>query len=152
MTQNPGPEPLGPVEYLVFAFPGNRFTGAITPAVDELVRAGTVRIIDLAIVAKDTDGTVHILEARELSAEVAEALLRLTGEVGGLLSEADLDAIAEDLAPGSTAAALLVEHLWANRFARAIRAAEGELLFSARIPPQVVEEVRAGLLEAAAAQ
>lgn len=28
---------VGPVEYLVAAFPGSRFTGAITPAPDDLI-------------------------------------------------------------------------------------------------------------------
>lgn len=142
-------EPIGPVEYLVFAFPGNRFTGAIAPAVSDLLADGLVRIIDLAVVSKDDDGAAHILEAGELSPEVAEALVRLTGSVSGLLSEADLDSVAADLAPGNTAAALLVEHLWAKRFALAIREAEGELVLAERIPHQIISEVRAGLLAAA---
>lgn len=149
MNPDPGPEPIGPVEYLVFAFPGNRFSGEIAPAIAELLAAGLVRIIDLAVVSRDADGATHILEAGELSPEVAEALEKLTGSVSGLLSEADLDAVAEGLAPGNTAAALLVEHLWAARFAKAIRAADGELLLAERIPHQIVSEVRAGLLAAA---
>ena len=152
MTPTSDPAPLGPVEYLVFAFPGNRFTGEITPALSELLSEGLVRIIDLAVVIKDEDGAVHMLESQDLSPEIAEALVTLTGSVSGLLSEADLEAVAESLAPGNTAAALLVEHLWAARFAKAIRAAEGELLLSERIPHAVVSEVRASLLAAAEAQ
>ena len=103
------PEPIGPVEYMVLAFPGNRFTGEITPALDELLEAGLVRIIDLAVVAKDHDGTVSILEMQELSPELAAALEKLTGSVSGLLSEGDLQTVADELAPGNTAAAILFE-------------------------------------------
>lgn len=38
---------VGPVEYLVVAFPGSRFTGAIAPALAEAVASKAVRIIDL---------------------------------------------------------------------------------------------------------
>ena len=36
---------MGPVEYVVIAFPGNRFKGEIVPAVAELVDNDVVRII-----------------------------------------------------------------------------------------------------------
>lgn len=145
----PSPEPIGPVEYIVLAFPGNRFTGEITPALDELLEAGLVRIIDLAVVAKDHDGTVSILEMQELSPELAAALEKLTGSVSGLLSEADLQTVADELAPGNTAAAILFEHVWATRLAEAVRAADGQLVLAERIPHAVITEVRATLLAAA---
>lgn len=143
---------LGPTEFIVVGFAGNRFTGDIAPALAELVETGLVRIIDLAVVSKDADGAVTILEMQELSAEVAAAFVTLEGRVRGLLSEADLDEIAEDLPPASTAAALLVEHVWATRFAVAVRAAGGELVLAERIPHAVITEARAALLAAATAE
>jgi uncharacterized membrane protein len=140
---------LGPVEFVVIGFEGNRFTGDIAPALVDLIERELVRIIDLAVVSKDADGTVTILEMQELSPEVAAAFVRLEGRVRGLMSEADLDEIAEDLPPGSTAAALLFEHVWSTRLAQAVRGAGGRLLMSERIPPEVVAEARAGLLAAA---
>lgn len=140
---------IGPVEYIVVHFAGNRFTGEIAPALADLVDRGLVRIIDLAVVSRDADGSVTILEMQELSAEVAAAFVKLEGSVSGLLSEADLNEVAEALEPGSTAAALLVEHVWATRFAEAVRAAGGSLVLSERIPHAVVAEARASLLAAA---
>ena len=32
---------IGPVEYIVVAFPGNKFKGEIAPALNDLVEAGT---------------------------------------------------------------------------------------------------------------
>ena len=34
---------IGPVEYMIVAFPGNQFKGEIAPALKELVDAGTIR-------------------------------------------------------------------------------------------------------------
>jgi hypothetical protein len=140
---------VGPVELIVVGFAGNRFTGEIAPALAELVEQGLIRIIDLAVVSKDADGAVTILEMQELSPEAAAAFTRLECAVNGLLSQADLEEIAEDLAPESTAAAMLFEHVWATRFATAVRAAHGELLLSERIPHAVVAEARTTLLAAA---
>jgi hypothetical protein len=140
---------LGPVEYIVIRFVGDRFAGDIVPALNALLDQGLIRLIDLAIVSKAADGAVSILETQELSPDVAAAFLKLTGEVSGLLSEADLEELGQELEPGTTAAALLFEHVWATRFAVAVRAAEGELVLSERIPHAVMAEARASLLAAA---
>jgi hypothetical protein len=42
---------LGPVEYIVIRFQGDRFTGAFVPALNELLDQGMVRLIDIAIVS-----------------------------------------------------------------------------------------------------
>lgn len=155
MTEsNRGAAPLdgeiGPVEYIVLEFAGSRFTGEIVPALKELLESRIVRIIDLAVIAKDEDGAVTLFEMQELSAEVAEALTRLTGDVSGLLSEADLMELAETVQPGDTAAAILFEHVWAKTLAGAVRRAGGRLVLAERIPHAVVEEARTSLLAAAA--
>ena len=105
-----------------------------------------MRLIDVAVVSKDREGAISILETQELGPEVASAFRALTGAVSGLLSEADLQELAQELAPGTTAAALLFEHVWATRFAVAVRAASGELVLSERIPNAVMVEARAQLL------
>jgi uncharacterized membrane protein len=140
---------LGPIEYIVVGFAGNRFAGDIAPALAELLEAGLIRIADLAVVSKNAGGDVAIMEFQELSPDVAADFTRFEGSVRGLLSEADLDELAGELAPNSTAAAMLVEHVWATRFAAAVRAAGGKLILSERIPHAVVAEARASLRAAA---
>lgn len=150
MVDEPETAAIGPVELIVLGFPGNRFTGEITPALTDLLENRLVRIIDLAVISRDADGTTAILEMQELSAEVADALERLGAcSLRGLLSDADLEELAEDLAPGNTAATLLVEHVWAARFAGAVRRAGGQLILSERIPHEIVAEARATLLAVA---
>jgi hypothetical protein len=136
---------MGPVEFLLLGFEGNRFSGAIAPALADLVSDGLVRLLDVAVVMKDAAGETLILEMQELPADIAESVRALAGEDRGLLSEADLLEVADGLDPETTVAALLVEHLWANRFATAVRAAGGELLLAERIPGALVDQARATL-------
>ena len=53
---------MGPVEYLVVEFPGNKFNGDIVPALTELTENGTIHIIDLVFIKKDADGNVAWFE------------------------------------------------------------------------------------------
>lgn len=139
----------GPLEFMLFAFDGEKFREGVATELVALVEAGLIRIVDLAVVSRDADGVVTILELQEYSPEVADAMIALTGDVAGLLSEADLIELAEQLEPGTTSAALLYESLWARRFAEAIRGSDGTLLMSERIPHAVVEAAREGLIAAA---
>ena len=57
---------IGPVEYIIVGFPGNKFTGDIAPALANLIDNKTIRILDLIFVAKDADGDVVAFEFDEL--------------------------------------------------------------------------------------
>ncbi|HYJ61565.1 MAG TPA: DUF6325 family protein [Actinomycetota bacterium] len=129
---------IGPVEYMVVAFPGNRFTGQIAPALAELVESDTIRIIDLAFVSKDADGSIAAFELSDLDPDVA-ALFGSTGASAGMLfNEEDMAAAGEELEPNSSAALLVWEDVWATKLADAIRDAGGELYDLDRIPHDVV--------------
>ena len=141
--------PLGPVEYLTFYFADNRFHGEIIPALTELTDSGLIRVIDLAVVSKDADGQVTIFEFNELAEDLALALDVLDYEMAGMLSEEDLLVLAEGLPNNSTAAAMLIDNVWAANFARAVRDANGVLVDNVRIPHSVVQAVRQSLLDAA---
>lgn len=130
---------IGPVEYLIVAFPGNQFKGEIVPALKEQVEAGTIRIIDLAFVLKDADGAVMTAEMADLDSEVYKAFDSLSPEQMGLLNEEDLAAAGEELDPNSSAALLVWEDVWATKVRDAIRNAGGELLDLERVPGEVVE-------------
>ena len=135
-------EEIGPVDYLIVAFPGNRFRGEIAPALAELVDAGTIRIIDIAFVSKDENGDVGAFELTELDPEVREGLENLGVEVSGLFNEDDLMAAAEELEPNSSAALLVWENVWAKGVAQAMRDAGGVLFDFGRLPHEVVEAAR----------
>jgi len=131
---------IGPVEYMIVAFPQNRFKGEIVPAIAEQVKAGIIRIIDLAFVTKDAGGEVAALELGDMDSEVGQAFSEIfTDGEGMLLNDEDLMAAAEELEPNSSAALLVWEDLWAAKIADAIRNAGGELWDLERVPYEVVQ-------------
>src|SRR5918994_7488314 len=69
-----GMEEIGPVEYMIVSFPGNRFTGEIAPALGKLVESNTIRIIDLAFASKDADGNVPAFELSDIDEKVRRGL------------------------------------------------------------------------------
>ena len=132
---------IGPVEILVVAFPGNKFTGEAAPALAELVESGLIRVIDLVFVAKDAAGEVVGMELSELDADIGSAYGPVVEEPRGLLSDEDIADLGTDLEPNSSAAILLFEHVWATRFRDALVNSGGKLVASIRIPKEVVDEV-----------
>jgi hypothetical protein len=134
---------IGPVEYIVVGFPGNKFNGEIAPELIALVESGTVRILDLIFIGKDADGSVLSFEIDELD-EVA-GFGDLDGEVGGLISPADVEFVASRLEPNSSAALLLWEDVWAAPFAQAVRDSGGVLVDGGRVPHEIIEPALAAL-------
>jgi Family of unknown function (DUF6325) len=137
----------GPVEYIIVAFPGNKFTGEIAPELMALVESGTVRILDLIFIGKDADGSVVSFEIDELDALAGFG--ELDADVGGLISPADIEYAASALEPNSSAAMLIWEDVWATPFAEAVRRSNGVLLEGARIPHDLIAPALADLPSAA---
>src|SRR5215218_9752793 len=135
-------EEIGPVDYAVVAFPGNRFRGEIGPALADLVDANTLRIIDIAFVGKSEEGEVLSFELTELDPDVQESLDGAGIEVGGLLNEDDLRTTAEGLEPNMSAALIVWENVWARTVTQALRDAGGVLLAFERLPHEVVQAAR----------
>lgn len=138
--------PLGPVEYALIAFEGNKFTGDIVPALAELVDAGLVHIIDLVFIMKDEDGSVLTVEMEDLPAEVCDAFAELEYEIDDMVNSDDLLYEAELLEPGTAAALIVWENLWAMKFAEAVRAAGGYLADYARVPADLAEAAMADFI------
>jgi uncharacterized membrane protein len=129
---------IGPVEYILIGFPGNKFSGEIAPALARLIENDTVRIIDLVFISKDEDGNMAIFEFDQL--EELAPFANLDGEAGGLVGDPDIEYAAEALEPNSSAVLILWEDVWATELAEAVRNANGVVIEGARIPHEVVEE------------
>ncbi len=130
---------VGPVEYIVVGFPGNRFHGAIAPELAKLIENQTIRVLDLLFIGKDVSGEVVFFEFDQLD-ELAP-FADLEGEVGGVLGQDDIDYVAASLEPGMSAALLVWEDRWAAPFADAVRESGGVLLEGGRVPYELVQEV-----------
>ncbi len=59
---------IGPVQMLVLGFEDPQFNGAILKELARLKDADIVRVIDAAVVKKEEDGSVEILQTSDLSA------------------------------------------------------------------------------------
>jgi len=142
-------EEIGPVDYAVIAFPGNRFKGEIAPALSDLVEAGTIRLIDAAFVGKDENGEVIALELTELDPDVQAGLDALNIDVQGLFNDEDLLALGAELESNTSAAILVWENVWAREVAQAMRDAGGILVAFERVPHDIVQSAREYVLEEA---
>ncbi|MFC8535983.1 DUF6325 family protein [Streptomyces sp. NPDC057249] len=130
---------VGPVEYLVVAFPGSRFTGAIAPALADAVASKAVRILDLTFVQRAEDGTVQAVELDDLDPDDLVSFEPVEGEVSGMLSSEDIRLLGERVPPGSSAALIVWEDLWAVPLTEAVRASGGQVIAHERIPAAVAE-------------
>jgi hypothetical protein len=131
---------LGPVEYLIVAFPGNKFKGEIAPALQEVVDKGIIRIIDIVFAMKDAGGDVTVVELADLDPEIAQALDPVIGDITGMLTQEDMAALADALEPDSSGALLLFEHVWAKKLRDALVNANGILVDGGLIPQDLAEE------------
>ncbi|MEU0394605.1 DUF6325 family protein [Streptomyces sp. NPDC006208] len=129
-------EEMGPVDYVVVEFPGNRMTGEGFPLLVDLVDRGIIRILDLVFVRKDSDGSVSGLELREFGDEIDLSVFE--GASSGLLDQEDIDEAGNVLEPGNSAGIIVYENVWAAPFARALRRGGAQLVASGRIPVQAL--------------
>jgi hypothetical protein len=137
------PAPVGPIDYLIIEWPGQQPSGEALPHLVDLVDRGLVRVIDLAFVAKGDDGSVAMLDINELGAEFA----LFDGAASSLLDEGDIGEAASAIEPGTSAAILLWENLWAAPLADALRGNGAQVVARGAVPIDALIET----LEAAGA-
>ncbi len=131
---------VGPVDYLVVEFPGNKMTGEALPMLVDLVDRGIIRILDLVFVRRDLDGTVTVLEMSDFDGEGSGELAVFQGASSGLLDEEDINDASNAIEPGSSAGILVFENRWAAPFVGALRRSGAEVVASGRIPAQDLME------------
>ncbi len=132
---------LGPLEYLVVGFEGNRFTGQILAELRAAHEKGIITVIDLFVMKKDVQGNVTALELSELSDEETAELAPLAGNLMSLLSPADMQQAAASIPNNSSASMLLFEHTWAIGLKEAIKNAGGIAVVGGLVPPEVLQEL-----------
>jgi hypothetical protein len=129
---------LGPVDWIVVEFEGSTLNGKIAPILKDYVDRELIRVLDLLFFKKAEDGSFEAFEATDLEDSEIGELRAYETELAMLLSEQDVADLAETIEPGSSAAVLVWENLWAAPFGAAVRHAGGQLVASGRIPIQAV--------------
>ncbi|GAB4058468.1 DUF6325 family protein [Catellatospora paridis] len=136
MTKTHEIDTMGPVDYLVIEFPGNHMTGEGIPLLLDLVDRGIVRILDLAFIRKDVDGSIVAVAVEDMDAEGAREFAVFQGASSGLLDRDDLREAANAIEPGNSAGILVYENVWAAPLAIAWRRGGAQMVASGRIPVQ----------------
>ena len=143
---------LGPLEYILIGFEGNRFTGQILPELRAARDKGIIRVIDLLLILKDEQGNTAVMELSDLSSEELEQLGPIAGDLLEVLEQDDVEAIASNIPNNSSAALLLIEQTWAVGLKKAIMNAGGIPLAGGLVAPAVVQMLEAELAAEAAKQ
>jgi uncharacterized membrane protein len=160
-------ESMGPIQMMCLGFPGNHFKGEILPELENLKKAGIVRIVDLVLVRKDELGNVMVTTASDLDWEEAVAFGSYIGALAGysaagpagiekgamagaaeladghLFDEDDAFRVTQALPPNMSAVLVLLEHIWAKPMLDAVDRAGGVELSNDWIrPDEIVSAVR----------
>jgi Family of unknown function (DUF6325) len=127
------------VEYLIVVVPDVDLVANVAAAVDDLVQAATIRILDVVVLARGRDSTIKVFEFEDVPRMTS--LRETTTERDGLLSEHDLAMVSQSLPSATAGLVLVVEDRWAASLSRAARSAGGEIIAGERIPAARVEAV-----------
>ncbi|MEV7609379.1 DUF6325 family protein [Microbacterium sp. NPDC089320] len=125
----------GPVEYYLVGFEGRHPDPSIFGALDDLIDTGTVRLLDVVVLARSHDGGI---ETFDLEAGEVPGLSDLDPLVAGLAGDEDIEMLAEFVPAGSSAAIVVLELTFARALAEKLAQAGGEVLRTDRIPAPVV--------------
>ena len=128
---------MGPIDYIILEWPNEPSGDEVVPLMIDLVDRGIIRILDIAFVSKDDDGELTAIEIGDLG-PTAAAFGAFEGAASGLVDDDDLSEAAAALEPGTSAAILVWENLWAAPLAVALRRSGGQLVASGRIPVQAL--------------
>jgi hypothetical protein len=136
---------IGPIDYLIVEFPDDRRTGEGLPLLVDLVERGTIRLLDLVFIRRNHDDSIVGIALTDFDGDRHLDLTVFQGASSGLVDEDDIGRAAAVLEPGSSAAILIYENLWAAPLATALRRGGAELVASGRIPYSVIETTLDGL-------
>lgn len=130
---------LGPIDYVVVEFPADRPPdGSALPLLRDLERQGIIRVLDLAFVRRDADGSIVGVDIADVGLQGDIDVTMFADASSGLVDREDLDEAGSVLEPGCSAAVLVYENTWAAPFARALRRNGAQLVAGGRIPVQAI--------------
>lgn len=129
----------GPVDIYVVEFAGTEPNPDVLSAVLDLTAAGTVRLLDMVIATRGSDGSVTFTEVTEEGS--GYALGDGTLQVQGLVGDEDIDEVLADVAPGNSVAIVALEMTWAVQLAQSLSNARGTVVRAERIPAPVINQL-----------
>lgn len=133
---------FGPVELYLVGLENDRPSPEVLAALGDLLDAGVIRLLDFMIISKGEDGDVLVTEIE--NEEHTYGLGGIELEAVGIAGEDDIAEFAELIPPGTAAALVVMELLWAKTLGQRLASSGAEVLSVERIPAPVVN----GLVDA----
>lgn len=129
----------GPIDYIIVRFQEPKFDGGIMKELASATEAGTIAVLDVALVERTNNGDVHALELSD--AALTDVLHVDVKSRERLVGDDDIAEVGELLEDGEIAGFLVIEQLWAKGLKQAIIDAGGTLLNEGRIHPEASKEL-----------
>jgi uncharacterized membrane protein len=134
-------ETYGPADLYVVGFPEDHVPDRVKEALLESLSSGVITLLDLTVIKRAGDGSVEVIEIENLGDEFDLTVIDATST--GLIGDEDIETMASEMEPGTSALAILVENTWARSIAGAVIDSGAVVLAAERIPADVVNEVAA---------
>lgn len=124
----------GPVELYLVGFAGETPSPDTLQALGDLADSGLVRVLDFVLISKSSDGdlTVTEIEDEDFPLDLYEV---------GIAGDEDIEEFAELIEPGTSAALVALELLYARKLAESVAASGAVVLSAERIPAPIVNAV-----------
>jgi hypothetical protein len=129
---------LGAIDWFLIEAHDKEINGELVPPLLDLVDRRLIRIIDVLVLVKRSEGDFDALTTSDLDTQLVGDLGALAGASSGLLSEEDAAAAASLMQPNSIGLCIVYENLWSVPFAVAARKAGGQLVANGHIPTQAL--------------
>ncbi|MDX2379522.1 MAG: DUF6325 family protein [Acidimicrobiia bacterium] len=130
-------EEMGPIDWVLIEF-DQPLTGKAAGPLLDLIDRGLIRVLDIMLIRKLSDGSVQSIEISDLPGDEAVHIDVFDGAATGILGEEDLAAAGEALEVDTRAIMLVYENTWLAPFAIAVREGGGFLVDQGRIPVQSI--------------
>ncbi|WP_292463247.1 hypothetical protein [Methanolobus sp.] len=155
---------LGPIQLLAIGFETNeRFKGDSLRELNEVRSRGVIRLLDMLFVMKDEEGNIFSIEDTDLTSDEEVELGKVIEKMLGMkesealsssqeasadiptgtensygLAIKDILEVVDRIEPGTSAALLLIEHVWAAGLKQAIREAGGHPIAQGFLTPEAM--------------
>ena len=136
---------IGPLEFIVIGSKGHTFMQEILPELNDIQENDLIRVVDLAFVRKDSNGTVSMLEVHDLTDEELALFGPTKENLSGVLTHEDITKLTATMPSDSSAVIVLLEHVWLVRLSEGLNRSNAVLLAGGMVPPAAMEQLEAEL-------
>lgn len=129
---------VGPIDCVLLDFDAEQPLDEVADALNGLIEIGVIRLYDILVVRKDTDGSVTGVDVADLGESFG--LARFAGARSGLLGRDDVVSAGTAMDPGTAALLLLYENAWAVPVVAATRRAGGVAFAVSHVTGQQIND------------